>query len=148
MKIINKYVANDGREFNTERHCLAHEKVLIKIENAHKLLGKRSVERHEDSCDFANGGGYIQHTKKEVLNFKKAIVELCKKEFKDKVFRLPLKEIHPGGFGGRIIDESSSPLRESWSRLFCIDEYNREWGQPFYALNPTKGVQEEWTKTK
>lgn len=141
MKLITKYVANDGYEFNTEKHCLAHENLLLKIEDVHKLLGSRAKDV---GCEFSNGAGYIQHTKNEVFNFKKALVALCKSRVRDDVFKLPLDKIYPGGIASRILSETNPRLYQVWSRLCCIDEYNREWGQPYYALNPTKGAQEKW----
>lgn len=143
MRTTIKYVANDGYEFNTERHCIEHENLLLKIEDAHRLLGKRP-EEEEETCNFANGGGYVKHSKKEILAFKKALIALCKKHVGDEVFKLPLNKIHPGGFASRVLSETNLRLYEAWSRLCCIDEFDREWGQPFYALNPHKGTQKPW----
>lgn len=55
-----------------------------------------------------------------------------------------LKINPPASFGwiGRYFDDGGhNCLYEAWSRLRCIDEKGREWGQPYYALNPEKGEQ-------
>lgn len=119
MKLITKYVANDGVEFSTESACEKHERLLIKVHEVHKLLGKRAKDV---GCNFTNGSGYIQHTKEEVYKFKEATDTMYEK------------------YGYR----SSSPLNTLSNRLACIDSNDREWGQPYYALNHDKGKQVEW----
>lgn len=138
MKTITKFVAEDGTEFKTESACKKHETLLVKVEKVNRLLRRAK----DSSCEFSNGGGYIQHTSEEVTNFKSKLVKLCKVYSKHEVFRQSLEFIHPGGLGGRILE--GSPIYSIWMRLYCVDSQNREWGQPYYALHPTEGKQIEW----
>lgn len=145
MKSITKFVATDGEEFKSESACKKYERLLVKIQKVELILGRKPKD---SNCNFSNGDGYVQHSKKDVLAFKSAIVELCRKYCKHEVFNYPLKEIYPMGLGGRILDDSNSPIRRPWNRLCCIDEKYREWGQPYYALHPNEGKQVEWRVTK
>ena len=38
MKVVTKYVANDGQEFESEELCLAHEKATETAFNAMKII--------------------------------------------------------------------------------------------------------------
>lgn len=147
------FVAVDGKEFFTEAETLKHEKRLDKlaaIDDAMKPLGELPKD---PGCRFANGHGYIQRDL--------AIVAACC----DRLLRL-FGETYPSeqehvldclrngpfrcrhGIIGRIIDDSDPDFWRAWSRLGCIDDRGREWGQAYYALNPARGDQVEWKEPR
>ncbi len=46
---------------------------------------------------------------------------------------------YPRGFVGRLLDDASSPAYRIWSILYSIDNKNRQWQQPYYAIQANKG---------
>lgn len=133
MKAIIKYQALDKTTFNTEEECVRYENLLNKV---NKIMSKIGDKVKDKSCEFGNGGGYIQHNKEIVKKAQTDITNLAIKELKlDKDYKF-------GSFIGRYIDDSGvNCIKEAYCRLQCIDNKGREWGQPYFAINPDKGVQ-------
>lgn len=144
MKTKTYYLASDGAECESPKAAKARNALLIEIARALAPLGPKVKDR---GCQFANGHGYRQHKKADVLKAKTALIAIAKRLVPDKIWANPPEEIHPMSFAGRLLDDSSPTLYEAWQRFMCIDERTwREWGQPYYALNPEKGEQKEWPK--
>lgn len=58
MKVVTKYVANDGKEFESEELCLAHEKATETALNAMKIIQSNCQSFYKDKeicegCPFA-----------------------------------------------------------------------------------------------
>lgn len=128
MKVITKYQAIDGREFNSEADCLQHESLLAQIEAILPL-------KAPNSCEFANGGGYIQHSAQSIQKARKELIKLAKK-----IDSYITEKTHIT-YLMRVLDDMNSPLTSLAIRLYCIDSQYREWGQPYFAINPDKGQQ-------
>lgn len=133
MKVITKYQARDNREFNLEKDCREHEVLLDKIDGLNSILTKGP-----DSCDFANGEGYIQHSNSQLIEFKDKLIDLFKETVKG--FDFVTDKTHVSYFI-RVTGDCGSPLQNCFQRLYCIDSEFREWGQPYFGLNPEKGKQ-------
>lgn len=123
-KQVTVFVAEDGTEFTDREKCAAYERDSANIARMLKPLGARPT-----SVYFANGEGYIQHDRDTVT----AVHRDLMRHFADTGYGF--------GFLGRYLSDNDSPYYVVWSRLSCIDELGREWGQPYYALNPHKGKQ-------
>lgn len=137
MKKINRFEAEDGSVFNTEKECENYEELCKKVD---KIMLMFPVLPKDNSCEFANGGGYIQHERSVVEKAKEEITALGNKLFKISP---------PASFGwiGRYFDDSGKTcLYSAWGRLSNIDNKFREWGQGYFAINPDKGVQKPFTK--
>lgn len=136
MKAITRYLSDDGSTFNIEADCIKYERLSKKVDKLMKGLGK---EVEDEGCEFGNGGWYVQHDKQIVKKAKENIVILAKKELK-------IEENYKfGSFIGRYIDDSGvNCIKNAYSRLQCIDIKGREWGQPYFAFNPNKGVQKPY----
>lgn len=106
------------------------------IVNLSDLLDK---DLSEESDSFANGAGYIQHSAEVVNKCQREFLNFCYEVTGNSIFNE--KIVHRQGIVGRYLDDGGSDLYKHWHRFVCIDENNREWGQPFFALNPTKGKQ-------
>lgn len=141
MKTKTYYVADDGSEYESEPAAKRHNRLLVQIRAALVPLGPKIKDR---ASEFANGHGYRQHDLADVMKAKEAFIAICKRQVPDKVWDAPVRDIHPMGFAGRLLDDSSPTLYASWHRFMCIDDQGREWGQPYFALNPEKGEQKEW----
>lgn len=135
------YIANDGARFRDEAECLKRDALIVAVDVIMAPLGARPVD---DGCKFANGGGYVQHDAATVNRVKIALgnLTLAHNPWID-VKGTPLENVHPSWWG-RMLDDVSDPIETAWRRIYCFDETGREWGQPYYALNPTEGTQAEW----
>lgn len=100
----------------------------------------------DEHCDFANGEGYVQHSEEGIKAYVIAVqAALC-------AFETPeiagLFAENPRGFVQRVLDDCGSPFRSVVWRLARIDADGREWGQIFYANNPSKGKVRPWPNIK
>lgn len=136
MEVITKYKADDGLEFTDEELCIIHECNC----NYGKSIMKKLADR-PDSCDFSNGGGYIHHDSLHILSVRNEFLEFCKRYTDHKW----IQETIDGGFNvdpswaGRMIGESApNSIYKMWYRFSCIDKHGREWGHPYYVINPYK----------
>jgi hypothetical protein len=144
VKTITQYKTDDGTIFNSKTKATKHEKLCDEINDVMKPLGKLPKDKN---CEFGNGGGYLPHDPDVVMQVKVGLVKIARR-YHSWFKRHKPENIHPMSHAGRILgDAGPSPLSHAWSRLCCIDDRGREWGQPYYALNPNEGVQQEY-KTK
>lgn len=136
MKVITKYQADDGTEFNSKLDCMKHEVLCEKIQQIMALLPKRP-----DDMEFANGHGYVQHAEKSVIQFRNRLLALMDGQIDHPwVGETRQGKAHPS-YLARLLDDSASPLGAAWNRLLMIDKKFREWGQPYYAMHPDRGEQ-------
>lgn len=146
MKPIKVYVANDGSRWDDPSKAEERDALIVEIEDIMAPLGPRPKDQ---GCHFANGAGYIQRDAVTVANVRAALLVPTKRVLKwwwdDQVERFGKEptEAH-GSWYQRMLDGSHAPVDRAWSRLCCIDEQSREWGQQYYAKNPEKGKQVEW----
>jgi hypothetical protein len=90
-----------------------------------------------DTPSFANGSGYIQHSPEVVEKCQKLFLQYCYEVLKQDIF---LEEkVHRQGIVGRYLNDCGNNLYTYWHRFLCTDSEYREWGQPFFAINPDKG---------
>jgi hypothetical protein len=136
MRTVTRYVANDGSEWPTAKEADWRDAEARVADEALEILGPRP-----DLLGFTNGNGYMQHDPSDVLKVRSYLVEAAKlfvPGFSD-IFARPIEDLHPHGIVGRILSDRGGPLDRAWSRLMCIDGEGREWGQPYFALNPGQG---------
>lgn len=134
MKQISKFKAIDGKLFDTEAECKKYEGYLTLIENAHAAIQSAL----DSSCDFANGGGFVQHNPLDLANFKSLVAQAIRSQLGDKHAQMFID--NPRGFIGRIIDDGDDKYLKGFIyRIWSIDNQNREWGQPFYAIESNAG---------
>jgi hypothetical protein len=148
MKPITKYLSEDGSEFKTEATCLKHEKLVAKIKEVMSVIPPAPKDKH---CKFANGGGYIQHDKAKVEEAINGLMRLCWNDLEKDWEKWAKVIAEEGAFKYRhsvlvrIMDEGiGGPVNDAFYRFGRFDDQYREWGQPYYALNPDKGTQVEW----
>lgn len=134
MKIIQKYVADDEREFTSQNECAEHEQ---NIELANKIMA--NLDKSPDSCDFKNGGGYVQHDSADLLLVRTEFLKFCQRYTDHKWIQDTIDrgyDVHPS-YAGRILSECLPDyIYKHWHRFMCIDHSAREWGQPYFANNP------------
>ncbi len=160
---LTKYKALDGSFFNDESECIKYDELVKKV---NKIMEPIGSPVKDEGCSFANGEGYIQRNLGKVNRAKIELTKLGNEYFlqqsidyinSDKWINYSgktreqaikdRKAENPYSFDfiGRVMDDSGNKiLYSSWTRLICIDNKGREWGQPYYAFNPTKGKQIEF----
>lgn len=133
MEAITKYKALDGKIFDNKEDCIKYDELVSNV----RIIFK-SIRENPDDIRFSNGGGYIQHDSSPVEAIKVELLKLTNKYFNKKYTDF----LHLG----RLLDDSGcNVLYRAYTRLVSIDSTYREWGQPYYALNPSKGKQVEFT---
>lgn len=135
METIQRFKTFCGKIFDTKEEALRYEKISKKVDN---ILSKLFTPKDEE-CSFSNGEGYIQHSSDFKESLESDIVRLANEWFNPKE-----PYTHFNYYLGRVIDDSGmSCLNRLSYKLMCIDDKNREWGQPYFALNPGKGNQKQ-----
>ena len=100
--------------------------------------------RPED-CSFSNGEGYIQHDKDILLGVRKALLEYCIEYYKGYSVSKWIQaciddDSFDIGYVARVLDGSPRHINSALYRFMSIDDSNREWGQPYFARNPSEGT--------
>jgi len=144
MEIITKYRANDGSEWDSEVKAAKRELLIAEVNAVMSLLPPVPTE--------PNWKGYIRHDKQTIRTVRQGLFFIDNREGilkwwydqqktdhgkTDKDFL----ECHPS-WQCRMLDGSHRPLERAYGRLCCIDEYGREWNQPYFARNPPPDARE------
>lgn len=138
MKIISKFAAKDGVEFATECECLGYEDACSDIDQIISMLPEKP-----NTCEFSNGGGYIQHEMESFMKTRNAYLEYVKVYTDHKWIQQSIDmgiDAHPSWIA-RISECFPDYIAKKWYRFQCVDDQFREWGQPFYADNPSDAEQ-------
>ncbi len=135
MKIITKYVASDGEEFNSESSCAEHEQLIKWCDDLMKMLPELPKD---DGCEFANGNGYIQHEKEIFETYRMAILKAAQDRIDHEWISQTITDdsIHPSWVGKLLYEHDYAPLYNVWIRVMNTDKDFREYGQGYYAANP------------
>lgn len=141
MEKITKFKAIDGSEFYEESKCRDYETLIAEVE---QIMSAFPPLPQNDGCKFANGGGYIQHSKENFDSVKAALLDVagrfCSHRWIEQTKADPSVHL---SWAARLIGETGlRPLENAWNRLMCIDTLYREWGQPYFASNPEKAEQQ------
>lgn len=144
---ITKWKAADGSEWSSQEKADERELLILAVQIAMKPLGDRP---NLPNCGFDNGGGYVQHDPASVVRARLDLYEIAKgplgwwiKEQKEKHGQTDYSlavEVHVS-WHQRMLDGGCDPLERAYGRICCIDDKYREWGQPFFGMNPDKGKQ-------
>ena len=134
-EVIKKlYVASDKTEFDKESDCRKYEKALEDIKNIFAQLSPRPSD-----MSFANGNGYIQHSKQAFKKAERAFYEAACK------YHRGLDEYKMNSYAfWRSLDDNDSPFycNHSGGRLLCTSKKTwREYGQPYYAEHEDEAKQ-------
>lgn len=133
-KKVELWKTSDGKLWENEGDADTHEELLgFAARCRHKFIPK-----HIDDTNFSNGGGYIKLTAAAVAAYEAEVLAEVARRYPD----LANKPLRSYGVG-RTLCDSDSPLYSAVSLLSQIDNQNRLWGQPYFALNPTKGEQSQ-----
>lgn len=137
MKAITKYVSDDGREFTDEAKCVAYEVLCAKVA---AIMSKLDPIPDLPSCGFANGGGYLQHDPVIAAEARIALLVLANEVMPHRWFAETIANPDAdSSWASRMIGEMSEPcLWKAWSRFGCMTKGFREYGQPYFRLNPSE----------
>ena len=139
MEKITKYKAADGVEFLDEIECKLHE---VNCDTARHIMS--ALPAKPDGCDFSNGSGYIQHDKDLLLKTRNRFLEFAKRYTDASCIQQTIDkgfDVHPS-WAGRVLGEMLPySIGKHWYRFETISDDFREWGQPYYAKNPSEAKQ-------
>ena len=138
MELIIKFKAKDGVEFSNESDCLAYEDQCGDIDAIIAILPEKP-----DTCDFSNGGGYVQHSMENFMKARNAYLEYVKIYTDHDYIQQTIDkglDVHPS-WVARISEFFPGYVAKKWHRFQCVDDQLREWGQPYYANNPEDAEQ-------
>jgi hypothetical protein len=137
------FTTSDGARFSDNAKAEAHQALIADVEAAMAPLRPRPVD---PSCNFANGGGYLQQDRDAVHTAKRALWRIfcgrpsLKFAWEGKQGIDPLT-VHPS-WVCRMLDGSHDPLGEAYSRLWCISDVTyREYGQLYYSTHEREAKQ-------
>ena len=137
MEIITRYRSADGVEFADKDECHKYEVLCHEVNIVMACL---AAIQKRDSCEFANGSGYIQHNVEAGTSARRKILSITNHIMPHKWFEQELagQDVH-ASWAGRLIGEMNERcLRDAWYRFSCMDAGFREYGQQYYALNPSQ----------
>lgn len=112
-KTITLYITNDGIEYRRREDAERHERDAAAIAQVFADMPPRPVALGEA---FMNGQYYIQHAP-----------GVTRSRLWSRLRNLP-DAPHPR--------DCPKPWDAAYYRVDCIDEFGREWGQAYFALNP------------
>jgi hypothetical protein len=134
MKALTIYIADDGSRFDKEIDCLAYELMGKEIEIIMRPLGARN-----DSCEFANGGGYYQHESPHLVKIELAKYLLKKQPDLKAAAQIVAGENIDMSWIRRFTDHMGNYMNKATFRLSCINYTSaREYGQPYYASHESE----------
>lgn len=113
MKEVVAWECDDGRRFFVLDSALKWEREVLECSAV-----VREVPLETPKFLDPNGGNYFQHP----VGARSRLEDACRTQ---SPFR------HP-----REASEGDSPWSDLWFRLACMDEKDREWGQPYFANHP------------
>ena len=114
MKRIDRWQADDNSIWDTPEKA-AERDALVAECNAFFASLNLKPEPKDDGCRFANGHGFIQ----QPAGSRDALWAFAKQHGWNR--------------------DADGPIGRLAHRAYKIDPYDREWGQPYFALNPGKG---------
>lgn len=141
---FTKYRADDGSEFATMAQAVEHDALCREVDGLCAMLHPTP-----QGCDFSNGDGYVRQSRAAALGFQRGLVAIARRYFNrddiyDRHFEHAARAQVPVGhtFVGRLINEGCpAVVWRAWSRLMCMGEDFREWGQPYFASHPHEAKQ-------
>lgn len=134
MKEVTRYQSNDGKIWEDAMNAQKRDNQIELTKIAMKPLDTGSLD-----INNSNSRGYIIHKMENIRTTKKSLIELSKSNLPEGWLEnssVTPMDIHPSYFA-RFID-NDGPLSRAWSRMCCIDDEGKEYGQMFYAINPDK----------
>lgn len=136
MEKLTMYKANDGRMFGNKKECEKHDKKLEECDKLVQMILPKAV----DTCDFANGGGYIQLTLETKNKFMAGYVGLIRK-YHPKIYKELDVALYPTGMVGRYLCDADSPFYRLWTLAGQIDFQDRLWGQSYFVTKASEAKQ-------
>jgi hypothetical protein len=137
MKTITKYLSDDGMEFCDEQKCIGYEALCKEVA---EIMATLVPKPKLPGCGFENGDGYLQHDPAKARDARMALLKIANTIMPHKWFEQSMAdETADASWASRLIDEMTEKcLRSAWYRFACMTADYREYGQPYYANNPSQ----------
>lgn len=128
MKTV--FQANDGSVYSNTREAEKRDRYLKDVDAVVKPFLKVEI----------SAGQFIQRSKIEVRWLEEEGLRLLEKYNADYPEVIKRWKENPRGFVGRFLDDGNIPVYRIWGLLFSIDQNNRQWSQPYYAIEANKEI--------
>jgi len=135
MRVVQKYIADDGLEFSDEAACARYESVCAEVE---QIMATLAAVPDLPSCEFANGAGYLQHDPATAKAARTALLAIANRIMPHKWFEQSITDesVHPS-WAGRLIGEMNEKcMWKAWRRFECMTPDFREFGQSYFVSHP------------
>lgn len=138
MKVITKYVADDGSEWLDPVKAAKRDVLTLQCSLAISPLGEEP--KGLDAWKFK------QHSKEDFERAKSNILKIIRAE-KDFPSLIGVKDedVYSGAGGGlHMVLDGDDPICNAWKRFSCISmKTYREYNQPYYACNEDRAPLED-----
>jgi len=116
MRRVDRWECGDGSVWTSEARARDRD---VLIAEASAFIASLNLKPIPKGGEFSNGAGYVQ----QPAGSRDMIVGWAKSKGWNR--------------------DTDGPVGRVAYRAHCTDHMDREWGQPYFALNPTKGKQFE-----
>jgi hypothetical protein len=127
MKAV--FRANNGKVFEDEADARHEDRFIEEV----RIL----LEPFEDVS--IKPGEFVQRNSEQVQSLIDKTYRLLLRYYGASSEIPKLWKQEPRGFVGRYLDDGNSPAYSIYGILLSIDNKNRQWQQPYYALEANKG---------
>lgn len=110
MRPVTMYEADDGSRWRTEDEARARDEMAMRVL---QIVGGAGLKARPSGSEFDNGYTFVQQPK-GARQFLAAALRVLQAN-----------------------RDSDGPIGKLMYRVHCMDQDDREWGQPYFALNPT-----------
>jgi hypothetical protein len=116
MRLVTRYEATDGSVWLSEGDALERDDLIEVCRNVERTA---SMKDRPSKTEYTSGRGYVQQPKgtREYL----------------------LSALRVMGANR----DSDGPIGRLMYRMHCMDDDDREWGQPYYAMHPDQAENQE-----
>lgn len=134
MKKVTRVLTVDGKLFESEKRAELHEAEFLEVQ----ALERSIFPAKFDTCDFGNGGGYIQLSPDAYERFMAGYRKVIAKYHKELLRHF---DKYPTGIIGRYLGDGDAVAYSLWCLACQIDDSGRLWGQSYYTAHQNEAEQ-------
>ena len=113
MKRVDRWECEDGSLWDSAERARTRDCLLAECGGLVADLGLRDTPP-DGECAFANGAGCVQQPR----GSRAGLLSFIQRKQANR--------------------DTGGPIGELMHRMRCMDDRDREWGQPYFAINPDK----------
>ncbi len=126
MKVV--FQANNGKVFDSQDQAEKEDGFIREINQIIDPFLKDDIESEK----------YIQRTYQQIDDLIHSVYKVLIKYYGESSETAKLWKQNPRGIVGRYFCDSNSPAYNAYFLLESIDNKNRQWNQPYFAIQSNK----------